>query len=188
MRPDKGIRLDGVFCSLIPITEKELPLVVELRNREKNKYFMNQAYDITLESQKKWYQDYQKRDDDVYWGIWNRENIFVGTIRLYHVKGEVCEEGSCIVDERYAGEAPYAVEAKYLLVCYAFQTLELRRMVNEIRTDNKVMNSLAKQQGFRLEKLVDIGGVQYNYMVLDSDRFAGDRIRRLLAYWKERDI
>lgn len=187
MKLDKDIQLDGVFCSLIPITEKELPLVVELRNRKKNKYFMNQAYDITLESQKKWHQDYMKRDDDIYWGIWNREYIFVGTIRLYNVEGEVCEEGSCIVDERHAKEAPYAVEAKYLLSRYAFQTLGMRRMINEIRTDNKVMNSLAKQQGFRFKKLVDIGGVQYNYMVLEAERFAGDRIRRLLDYWKERD-
>ena len=183
---DKNIRMDGVFCSLVPIGEKDLPLVVELRNKEKNKYFMNQQYDITLEMQKQWYCNYLKRENDIYWGIWNKTGCFIGTIRLYHMEGDSCEEGSCIVDENYAKEAPYVVEAKYLITEYAFRDLRMRCMINIIRMDNKVMNSLAKQQGFQLIGVVDIGGVPYNRMIMYADRFARDKIKKILDYWKER--
>lgn len=188
MKPDKRIRLDGRFCTLAPITEGDLSLVVELRNRRKNKYFLNQKYDITLEMQTCWYREYLERENDIYWGIWKTGHIFIGTIRLYNMEGDTCEEGSCIVDEKYAKEAPYAVEAKYLLAMYAFRTLGMRRMINEIRVDNKVMNALAKQQGYQLVRVIEIGGEPYYYMVLDADQFAGDKMKRLLDYWGMRDV
>lgn len=188
MKPDKNICLNGRVCSLIPIMKKDLPLVVELRNREKNKYFLNQKHDITIAMQEDWYREYQRRENDIYWGIWKNENIFIGTIRLYNIESDICEEGSCIVDERYAKEAPYALEAKYLLAMYAFRTLGIRQMINEIKVDNKVMRSLAKQQGYRLSKQVEIDGTPYLYMILDADLFAEEKINRILNYWGERDL
>lgn len=186
-RADKNLRLEGLFCRLTPVTEKELPLIVNLRNREKNKYFLNQKSDITLKMQEEWFLEYQKRENDIYLGIRNRNNVFIGTIRLYNIEGDTCEEGSCIVDERYAREAPYAAEAKYLLTQYAFHVLGMQRMINEIRVDNKVMKSLARQQGFLPVKQVEIGGAMYCYMVLDADRYSGERLKRILDNWKERE-
>lgn len=183
---DKNTQLHGRFCSLVPIREQDLPAVIRLRNQEKNKYFLNQKQDITLEAQRDWFLEYQKRRDDLYLGIWSRKKEFAGTIRLYHAQRDICEEGSCIVDEKLAKEAPYAAEAKYLLMQHAFLELGIRQIINQIRTDNKVMLSLAKQQGFRFVRDTDIGGVQYCYMILDAENFDGERLKKILDYWADR--
>lgn len=183
---DKKMILVGDFCKLIPIEPKDFETFIELRNREKNKYFLNQNYDVTLEGQRIWYNNYLERDNDIYWGIWRDEDTIVGTIRLYNVNGDTCEEGSCIIDDIYSKEAPYAVEAKYLLTKYAFENLGLKQIVNENKKDNRVMNSLSKQQGFRFIKNVFIGDAEYNYFILEVGDFQKEKIEKLLNYWKER--
>lgn len=183
---NKQIVLQGDFCTLIPIREQDLEAVIKLRNREKNKYFLHQESNLTLEQQKGWYEDYLIRDNDIYWGIWKKNNTFIGTIRIYNIEGDECEEGSCIVDENYAREAPYAVEAKYLLTNYAFETLKLKKMINVIKADNKVMNSFSRQQGYKLMKEIMLGESTYNYYVLECGDFEGEKIEQMLEYWKMR--
>lgn len=185
-RVDKQIVLKGSFCTLIPVREQDFKCIIRLRNMENNKYFLHQQSDLTLEQQEKWYKDYLDRDDDIYWGIWKDDDTFIGTIRIYNIKGEMCEEGSCIVDEVYSGEAPYAVEAKYLLTEYAFRTLGLKKIVNINKSDNKVMNSLSRQQGFVLAEEIVKDGCRFNYYILEEQNFKKDKIEKILQYWKTR--
>mgnify|MGYP001032018667 CR=1 FL=1 len=185
-KPNKQIVLKGEFCALIPIMEKDFEDIIRLRNREKNRYFLNQKINLTLEQQIVWYQDYLGRENDIYWGIWKDCDTFIGTIRIYNIQESECEEGSCIVDEEYAKEAPYAVEAKYLLTKYAFDTLGIDKIVNFNKADNKVMNSLSKRQGFQLIKEVIFEGEKFNYYVLEKQRFEREKIEQMLQYWKAR--
>lgn len=179
--------IEGIFCDLIPLEYKDLPSVVELRNQEKNKYCLNQADDITLEQQEIWFEEYEKRDNDIYWGVWDKNhNIMLGTLRLYDIQPDICEEGSCIINEKYAMDAPYATEAKYLVGVFAFDTLGVKQLINEIRTDNKVMASLAKRQGYKKHRQVEIRGVAFDYYLLDKEDFKRDRLEKVLDYWKER--
>lgn len=185
-KPDKHVVLEGEFCTLVPIREQDFESIIRLRNREKNRYFLNQKTELTLEQQKKWYEDYLVRDNDIYWGIWKDKDTLIGTVRIYNIHGDTCEEGSCIVDEDYAKEAPYAVEAKYLLTEYAFRTLRLKKIVNINKADNKVMNSFSKQQGFKLVKEVMMDGCRFYYYVLDEQDFQKEKVENLLQYWKAR--
>lgn len=182
----KQKKIEGVFCDLIPVMEIDLSEIVTLRNQERNKYYLHQESDITLEQQKVWYQDYSGRKDDIYWGIHNKKGELVGTIRLYDIREGYCEEGSCIVDERYAKEAPYAIEAKYLTIKFAFDILHLKQMINENKKDNKVMNSFSKQLGFEKIKTVMIRGAEFNYFILTPERFQEKKIRQILDYWENR--
>lgn len=185
-KPNKQVVLKGEFCTLIPIEERDFGDIIRLRNREKNRYFLNQKSELTWEQQKKWYQDYFGRDNDIYWGIWKNRDTFIGTIRIYNIREGECEEGSCIVDEDYAKEAPYAVEAKYLLTKYAFDTLGVARIININKADNKVMNSLSKRQGFRVMDEVFLEGEKYYYFILEEKNFEREKIEKMLQYWKTR--
>lgn len=179
-------KIEGIFCDLVPVGEQDLIHIVHLRNEKRNKYFLNQNADVSLEEQKSWFEEYLRRTDDIYWGIWNKAGQMVGTIRLYNIGNDQCEEGSCIINEKYSKEAPYAVEAKFLSTVFAFDELKLNKMINENRIDNKVMNSLSKQIGFQLEKIVEIRGVQFNYFTLLAEKFEREKLLRIINYWKER--
>lgn len=183
---DKNCILIGHFCTLIPVLPKDFERIIELRNREENKYFLNQKYDITFEEQCIWYEKYLERVDDVYWGIWKSDDCLIGTIRLYDVEEDSAEEGSCIIDNQYSKEAPYVVEAKYLLTRYAFEQVGVKKIINRNKKDNKVMNSLSRQQGFKLQRIIDINGMEYNYYVLVVDDFQQEKIEKVLDYWKKR--
>ncbi|MDE6433393.1 MAG: GNAT family N-acetyltransferase [Lachnospiraceae bacterium] len=178
--------IEGSFCNLIPIREIDLNDIVMLRNQERNKYFLHQESDITLEQQRIWYQKYCIRKDDIYWGIHNKKGNLVGTIRLYDISDGSCEEGSCIIDENYAKEAPYAIEAKYLTIQFAFEILHLNRMVNENKKDNRVMNSFSKQLGFEKIKTVTIRDAEFNYYVLTPEQFQKEKVQQILEYWSNR--
>lgn len=178
--------IKGVFCDLIPIREADLKDIVVLRNQERNKYYLHQETDITLDQQILWYQQYSEKNDDIYWGIHSKQGDLVGTIRLYDIREGYCEEGSCIIDERYAKEAPYAVEAKYLSIRFAFETLCIKQMINENKADNKVMNSLSKQLGFKKIKTVTIRGAEFNYLVLTPEQFQEEKVNKILNYWTDR--
>ncbi len=179
-------RLKGSFCYLKPIDEGDLENVIVLRNKQRNKYFLNQKKDITLEEQIAWYRNYVETTNDIYWGVWNYDNKMIGTIRLYSIQGMSCEEGSCIIDEEYARRKPYAIEAKYLTTEFAFNVLGVKTMINENRVDNKEMNSLSKQIGYCFLHNVEINGVLFNYFVLSRENYKRDKIVKILAYWKNR--
>ncbi len=178
--------INGIFCDLVPIRETDLNDIVMLRNQERNKYFLHQESDITLEQQRIWYQKYCIRKNDIYWGIHNKKEKLVGTIRLYNIGNGFCEEGSCIVNENYAKEAPYAIEAKYLTTQFAFQILHLNQIVNENKRDNRVMNSFSKQLGFVKVKTVTIRDTEFNYFVLTPEQFQKEKIQQILEYWSNR--
>lgn len=179
--------ITGTFCDLLPVKKDDLPFIIKLRNQEKNKYYLNQPNDINLSQQEDWYIKYQKRTDDIYWGIWNKEHtVMVGTLRLYNIKDDSCEEGSCIIDEQYSMQAPYALEAKYLVGVFAFDILHVQQLINEIRTDNKVMSSLAKRQGYKKIKQTEIREVIFDYWLLDAEDFKRKDLMKILDYWKNR--
>ena len=95
-------RIVSKLGNLIPLNEKFLPDIVRLRNQDRSKYYLNQNLVLTLDMQKKWYNDYLKRLNDIYWCIQNKEGIIIGTIRLYDITKSDCNQGSFILDENYS--------------------------------------------------------------------------------------
>lgn len=176
----------GRFMDLIPVRESDLSDIVELRNRERNKYFLCQENDITLEQQKQWYETYCNRENDIYWGIHNKGGDLIGTIRLYDIRDDYCEEGSCIIDEDCAKDAPYMAEAKYITTCFAFDSLGVKKIKNHNRKDNKVMNSLSRQLGYEKKGIDMLRGTEYIEFFLTPEQFPKEKISRLLDYWTAR--
>ena len=79
-------RIEGDFVDLVPFTLVDADNVVAMRNREKNRHFLNQTCIITTASQARWYKSYLERFDDIYWSIYNKQNQFIGTVRIYDIR------------------------------------------------------------------------------------------------------
>lgn len=180
----------GKFVILRPVTMEYAEDIVEIRNRPQNRYMFNQSEFLTLEGQREWFDLYQKKEDDIYWVVLDKNESFIGTIRLYGIDldGNQCEEGSYVIDEEVADEAPYAVEAKLLALDVAFCELQMGSMVNDNRADNKIMNNLSNQLGFNTGSVVQIRGVDYLHRILLSDDYFRNRQKFVIVidYWSER--
>jgi RimJ/RimL family protein N-acetyltransferase len=182
--------IQGKCIDLVPLSMKDISNVVQIRNREKNKYFLSQNYDLTEEGQKKWYESYLDRKNDIYWCIYNKENEFIGTIRIYDIDGEndICDQGSFMIYEEQAEGAPYALEAEILSLDFAFDILGIHNVINEDRSDNKVMNNLTRRLGFEYKKKTVIRDDEYNYYILTPDNYRKNREKfaEMINYWESR--
>lgn len=158
----------GQSIDFVPLNEEHLQRVVELRNQDRSRYFLNQSENLSFEKQKEWYEKYKERTDDLYWCIRNKENIVVGTIRLYNITDKSCNHGSFIIDEKYSFGTPYALEAQILSLEFAFQKLKVKRIINDNREDNIKVNSISQRMGFHFEKEIEIRGIKYMHYILEE--------------------
>ena len=178
--------MQGKIVDLSPVTENDLTDIIRMRNDPKMMYYLNQPMQITLDSQKAWYEKYKERADDLYWTIKNKDGQVIGTNRLYNVTTDRCEQGSLMIDTRYSRTAPFAVEGILLSLDFAFDVLNVKTIVNEDRHDNKNMNSLTKRFGFQFLRKIDIRGVSFNYYELRKDTYKRNAITEVLDLWLSR--
>ena len=176
----------GKIVDLSPVAEKDLADIIRMRNDPKMMYYLNQPMEITLDSQKAWYEKYKERTDDLYWTIKDKDGLVVGTNRLYDITADKCDQGSLMVDTRYSRTAPYAAEAIMLSLDFAFDVLGVETIVNEDRYDNKNMNSLSRRFGFQFLRETDIRGVTYNYYELQRNTYKREEIEEILNIWLSR--
>lgn len=180
----------GKFIILRPATVDYAEDIVKLRNRPKNLYWFNQLKEITIENQKEWFSNYLLSIDDIYWCILDKKENFIGTIRLYKISddGSSCEEGSYVIDEDVSDEAPYAIEAKFIILDVAFNELQMKKVLNNNRFDNKIMNNMDNQLGFDKGNVVKIQDVDYIHRVLLPEKYQKNRLKFLdvINYWSER--
>ena len=183
-------RIEGQFVDLVPYTMNDANNVIDIRNRDKNRYYLNQNYSLTYDSQAKWYDNYLSRRDDIYWCIYNKRNRFVGTVRIYNidVDNNMCDQGSLIIDEDVAREEPYAVEAELLTLDFVFNILQIGNVINEDRADNMAMISLTKKLGFKYIKNIKLGEVEYKHYLLTYENYQKKRVSfaRAIERWAMR--
>lgn len=183
-------KMEGRIIDFVPFDEAWIRDFVRVRNAKRNLYYFNQSYLLTEESQKEWYFNYLDRPDDLFWCILDKKGRFLGSVRLYDMDGEqsIVNQGSFMIDEKVADEAPYALEAELLSLDFAFEILHASQVINENRYDNSAMNSLSKKMGFVVVKDTKIGGVPFKYHLLYKDAYSKKRsaAERVIAYWAGR--
>lgn len=190
VRNYRGKIIKGEFIELHPINEAFFEDIVNLRNLEKNRYYLNQDSVLTVEMQRKWYNLYCQRNNDIYWCICNRQGDFIGTIRIYDINFEdgSCNQGSIMIDPRVASEAPYAVELELITLDFIFNELKMKSVINEDRIDNKIMNSLSKKVGFQFIRTIMIRDIEYNYYLLNVKEYLKkrDKLEYIVTQWTQR--
>ena len=186
----RNVKIVGKCLDMVPATEEYAEKIVHLRNKPDIKYWFNQDKDISLETQIKWLESYKKKENDLYWCLLKHDGTFLGTIRLYNIdlNGEFCEEGSYVINSDYSEEAPYSIEAKMLALDIAFRDLEIKFMVNQNKADNKTINNLDNQLGFKTGETVIIKDVEFVRRILYANDYwkNRDKLAGLIDYWSMR--
>jgi RimJ/RimL family protein N-acetyltransferase len=163
--------------------------IVALRNQEKSRYNLAQKDASTIEGQNEWYHCYSQRDDDIYWCIHNKTGNMIGVIRIYDIKhdGTCCNQGSFIIDRAFAMSGPYAVEAEILSLDFVFDTLQMDKVLNDNRVDNKNMNSISKRVGFKFVEEFTRDDVRFNLFELKINTYNRVDLESILQKWRERE-
>ncbi|MCM1193012.1 MAG: GNAT family N-acetyltransferase [Butyrivibrio sp.] len=158
---------EGDTIYLKPIDIDDIQFIVDMRNQERSRYYLNQAADSTVESQTKWFMNYEPRSDDIYWIYCDKKtNRRLGTIRLYNMKANECEIGSSTADLSIKDSFFSFMEAHSLALKFANEELLMKKMHVDTRTDNKFVDVVLRRLGFEFKKIIDIRGVDYNYYEL----------------------
>jgi len=137
---------------LRPLEELDLEVVRQWRNQDHiRSNFINSDY-ITREKQKKWYQDYIQRDDDLMFVI-EDTGVFkcpVGTVALYHIDriNLRAEFGRLMIGHQGAGRKGFAYKATRLLCHFAFKTLGLKEICLRVFDSNRPAIGLYQKVGF----------------------------------------
>lgn len=182
---EDGQAVGGSYIDLYPCKLKHGETFVRLRNQEKSRYNLNQKEVLTIEKQNAWYCDYEVRNNDLCWCIYNKAGNMIGTIRLYNIEldGSRCNLGSFIIDKAYAMSGPYALEALLLALDYCFDFLQIHKVLNDDRIDNKNMNSISRRIGFQFIKEFERNDARYNLYELTKATYKRAVMEKLLDKW-----
>ena len=122
----------GKYVYLRSVIPDDAEFILELRsNPQINQYLP--ILKISVEEQKNWIIEQQKRPGDYYFLVFNMSNEPIGTVRVYDIKDDCGESGSLAL----LGNAFENMEARYLLECFIFDTLGLEKTVATADFENK---------------------------------------------------
>ena len=180
--------IKGKYVDLYPYIIEHGETIVNLRNQEKSRYNYNQKEASTVEGQNEWYSGYAQRDNDIYWCIYDKIGNMIGVIRLYNIKldGTCCNQGSFIIDEAYAMNGPYALETEILSLDFVFDILQMDKVLNDNRVENKNMNSISKRIGFKIVEEFERDDARFNLFELTKDAYKRADLKNTLDKWRER--
>ena len=183
--------IEGRTIDLVPLKEEFCGNIVELRNKKRNMYYLSQGEELSLQKQLEWYKKYQERYNDIYWCILKKNGDFIGTIRLYDINRDenILEHGSFMIDEDYAAEGSYAIEAELMSLDFAFGKIKISKVINTIRHDNGKMSSLACKLGFKYIKEFLLKETIYKYYLLLEEDYKNRRVKidELIDIWIKRE-
>ena len=155
---DNGI-LSGEKFFLKPFTIKDIQkeYIEWLNDTKVNQYLEIRFQKQTLETAKSYINTFQNRKDKFLWGIYCLNDMgLIGTTSLYNLNNYhgLINTSILIGNKKYWGTSA-TIEAKSLIINYAFYQLNVRKVLASTYSVNISMNFTLKKLGFKLEgKLV----------------------------------
>jgi UDP-4-amino-4,6-dideoxy-N-acetyl-beta-L-altrosamine N-acetyltransferase len=150
------MKLTGKIISLIPLHKKHLPLMVKWRNNPSVSEMMFDHRRFTLKKQLKWFEtikgDSSRKQFII---IENKGGKPIGAINLMSIdkKNGNCDWGYYIGEDDYR-MGGYSVEAEYLILKYAFETLDMHKVYCQTFSYNKKVISNHAKFGFTTDGIM----------------------------------
>ena len=140
----------GKLVILRPFTERDLPLFQKWINDPDTNMFLSTTWPQSYEAEKAWYEEVVKSNPDkLCLAICTHDGNLIGNISLnVDPRKRSAETGTVIGEEAYRGHG-YGTDAKMLLLDYAFNWLDLRKVTSRIFSFNSRSQNYAKRCGYR---------------------------------------
>lgn len=134
----KLVSFIGKLVCLRPMSrETDLERCFAWVNDSEVTQFLSMDPPVTREEEEKWFGGLIEHKDNKVFAIETLDGVHIGNIGLHHIdhKHGTAISGTFIGDKRYWGKG-YGTDAKMLLLNYAFNALNLRRIVSEVLAFN----------------------------------------------------
>lgn len=135
---------------LKPLREEDIEMLRILRNKEKQ-YFLS-TEDISPEQQRSWYSNYLNKNDDIMFKVVKKEepDEFIGAIAVYAIdnKKKTAEVGRTVIDKKKAPEKGIGMDATKAVCKFAFDILNIKKIVAEVLKSNKRIIKVDTRAGF----------------------------------------
>ena len=174
--------LENYGVKLVRLTEDKIELVRSWRNTSDVRQYMEYREEITSEMQKKWFENIN--NDNNYFFLINYGDAEVGLMNLKNIdyKLKIGEKGSLIWNKELRGKG-IGIRANYLLIDFAFNTLNLENIVIHILENNFRSVHMNKLFGFILDKEQEI---LYNKKYILNKSVFLDRKEEILSTINEK--
>lgn len=149
----KVVFRDGKRIYLRPILESDIPYFLKWMNDEGLTKYLIVYLPQTEASEKRWFERVTKSDTDIIFAIVEKStDKLIGTMGLHNIswKDRTATTGAIIGEAEY-WDRGYGTEAKMLLLNYAFNTLNLRKICSSVRDFNARSVKYQKKCGYKEE-------------------------------------
>lgn len=149
--------IDGKRLYLRPPQKSDLPLFVRWFNDPEVTVFLKRRYPMTESGEEKWFEGLAERKNDIVLtvvlkGRTPAQDRPIGNIGIHGIEREngVATTGA-VIGEKDCWSKGYGTEAKMLLLEYAFNTLNLRKIYSRVLAINPRSRAYSEKCGYVLE-------------------------------------
>ena len=154
MQTNRVVFRKGERVSLVILEECDVEVVTHGINDEAVARFLNVTAPITKDDEVEWIKKvYSDKEHNVVFGVWhNKDECLIGTMGIHNISwvDRIASTGAAIWDQKYRGQG-LGCEAKELLLAYAFNTLNLRKVCSQVFAFNVASINYSKKCGYQVE-------------------------------------
>ena len=162
-------RYEAKRIILRPLEEEDIELLRELRNENRHLFLTTDV--VTAEGQRKWYQHYLTKQDDIMFVVEKKDNPgqFIGTVALYDIDWDnmICEFGRTLIDKKLAPEKGIGTEATAAMCAFGFDVLKIKKIIGHAWKTNERILKVDLRAGYQIIREQD-DGVIYLEMTADT--------------------
>ena len=143
----------GKRIILRPLFKRDIPQLLQWINDTEITQYLMAYLPITEDQEEKWLEGLPARlDTDIIFAITTLDGKLIGNMGLHGInwKDRTASTGALIGDKDYWGKV-YGTEAKMLILNYAFNTLNLRKINSSVLAFNERSHAYLKKCGYTEE-------------------------------------
>jgi len=145
--------LVGKKLFMRPIMPQDLPYFVKWINDKETLEMLSAYLPVTIKEEAEWIESLSnKNHTDIQLAIVTTDGNLIGSMGIHKIdwKNRTASTGAFIGDKNYWGKG-YGTEAKMLLLNYAFNTLNLRKIYSSAIEYNKRSIAYQMKCGYKIE-------------------------------------
>ncbi|MDO8504775.1 MAG: GNAT family protein [Candidatus Liptonbacteria bacterium] len=142
--------------SLRVITKDNIPKYLEWFNDPEVTQYTSGIFPVSEEEETEWVQNLSKRKQtDVMFAIWTNDGRLIGNMGLHRINyvDGTAVTGAVIGEKDFWGKG-LGMEAKMLLLEWAFNTLNLRKINSHVLGFNKRSQRYSEKCGYKIEAVL----------------------------------
>jgi len=151
---DDVVFLRGKRLYLRPLTKEDIPFFLRWMNDQEVIHFLATFLPVTEADENEWFEQLQKKkNEEIVLGIVDaKSGKLIGSMGIHRIswKDRTATTGAVIGDKKFWGKG-YGTEAKMLLLNYAFNVLNLRKISSLVYSYNKRSQAYSEKCGYKVE-------------------------------------